>query len=157
MFTPNLPVSLTAASNVRERFKQHRTLGGSAVNDVTAVAVTPNGPSGPAAEMMLTPPASRRIANRKSSLLIADSSSSVAVACICSPFRVLISQNALSRNASGAISLWWARGRVNGLGGETPTWGEKSTPYAYCECQVAIPDATLNRVWRQRRSSALPS
>jgi hypothetical protein len=85
MFTPNLPVSLTAASNSKERFKQHRTLGGSAVNDVTAVAVTPNGPSGPAPEMMLTPPASRRIANRKSSPLIVESLISVAVACICSP------------------------------------------------------------------------
>src|ERR1700739_1764183 len=85
MFTPNLPVSLTAVSNSSERFKQHRMLGGSAVNDVTAVAVTPNGPSGPAPEMMLTPPARRRIANRKSSALIVESLSSVAVACICSP------------------------------------------------------------------------
>src|ERR1700739_4484378 len=87
MFTANLPVSLTAVSNSSERFKQHRTLGGSAVNDVTAVAVTPNGPSGPAPEMMLTPPASRRIANRKSSPLIADSLSSVAVGAICSPLQ----------------------------------------------------------------------
>src|ERR1700758_2755612 len=82
MFTANLPVSLTAVSNSSERFKQHRTLGGSAVNDVTAVAVTPNGPSGPMPEMMLTPPASRRIANLKSSPLIVRSSSSAAVACI---------------------------------------------------------------------------
>jgi hypothetical protein len=76
---------LTAVSNSNERFKQHRTLGGSAVNDVTAVAVTPNGPSGPVPEMMLTPPASRRIANLKSSPLIVEFSSSAAVACICSP------------------------------------------------------------------------
>jgi hypothetical protein len=73
---------LTTVSNDRERFKQHRTLGGSAVSDTTAVAVTPNGPSGPAPEMMLTPPASRRIANRKSSLLIVDSRRSVSNACI---------------------------------------------------------------------------
>jgi hypothetical protein len=85
MFTANLPVCLTAASNSSERFKQHNRLGGSAVNDVTAVAVTPNGPSGPTPEMMLTPPASRRIANRKSSPLIADSLTNVAVACIGSP------------------------------------------------------------------------
>src|ERR1700739_832969 len=88
MFPANLPVSLTAASNSSERFKQHRTLGGSAVNDVTAVAVTPNGPFGPAPEMMLTPPASRRIANLKSSPLTVESLTSVAVACICSPLTV---------------------------------------------------------------------
>lgn len=77
MFTANLPVSLTAASKSSERFKQHRTLGGSAVKDVTAVAVTPNGPSGPAPEMMLTPAASRRIAKRKSAPLIVGSLCSV--------------------------------------------------------------------------------
>src|SRR6201996_6512119 len=85
MFTPNLPVCLTAVSSSSERLKQHRTLGGSAVNDVTAVAVTPSGPSGPTPEMMLTPPASRRIANLKSSPLIVESLVSVAAACICSP------------------------------------------------------------------------
>jgi hypothetical protein len=27
-------------------------------------------------------------------------------------------------NASGTTSLWWTRGRVNGLGGQMPPWGE---------------------------------
>ena len=80
MFTAKLPVSLTAACNSSDRFKRHSRVGGSAVNDVTAVAVTPNGPSWPTPETMLTPPASRRIAERKSSPLIADSLTSVAVA-----------------------------------------------------------------------------
>src|SRR5271170_4212163 len=116
MFTPNLPVSLTAVSNCSERFKQHSTLGGSAVNEVTAVAVTPKGPSGPAAEMMLTPPASRRIASRKSSLLIVDSSSSVAVACICLPSHLLglMSQSALaSTHLVTSASVGCVHGSMN--------------------------------------------
>jgi hypothetical protein len=68
-----------AVSNSSKRFKQHRMLGGSAIDDVTVVAVAPNGPSGPAPEMMLTPPASRRIANLKSSPLIVESLRSVAL------------------------------------------------------------------------------
>src|SRR5271170_3469999 len=127
MFTPNLPVCLTAASNCSERFKQHTTLGGSAVNEVTAVAVTPKGPSGPAPEMMLTPPASRRIANRKSSPLIAESLSSVAVACIFHlSLLVLTSQSSLICNASGGISLCRLCARVNLFGDEMPLWGEKT-------------------------------
>jgi hypothetical protein len=125
MFTPNLPVSLTAVSNLSERFKQHNTLGGSDVSDVTAVAVTPNGPSGPKLEMMLTPPASRRIANRKSSPVTVGSFSSVAVACICSPLSVA-ADTALIRNAFGGISVWRRCLWVNRFGDEMPPRGEKT-------------------------------
>src|ERR1700758_4635485 len=128
MFTPNLPVALTAASNSSKRFKQHKMLGGSAVSDVTAVAVTPSGPSGPAPEIMLTPPASRRIASRKSSALIVGSSSSVAVACIL--FTSCASgvdiESALAVTHLG-ISVCQLCARVNRFGDEVPTWGEKTT------------------------------
>src|SRR6201993_3006429 len=127
MFTANLPVCLTAVSNSSERLRQHRTLGGSAVSDVTAVAVTPRGPSGPAPEMMLTPPASRRIANLKSSPLIVESLSNVAVACICSPLLGGVdieSALAVTRLVASA-SVGCGHG-VNRFGDEMPTWGEKT-------------------------------
>jgi hypothetical protein len=78
--------------------------------------------------MMLTPPASRRIANRKSSALIVGSLSSVAVACIlftsCASGVDIESALAVTHLGISVCQPW---ARVNRFGDEMPTWGEKTT------------------------------
>ena len=96
--------------------------------------------------MMLTPPASRRIANRKSSALIIGSLSSVAVACIlftsCAS-RVDI-ESALAITHLG-ISVCQLRARVNRFGDEMPTWGEK-TNHARPAGLGAVPSPQLSAI-----------
>ena len=63
---------------------------------------------------------------------------------------MLALQSALICNASGGISVCQPWTRVNGLGGETPPWGEKCTPLLCVSANLV--SWTLHSAATERRS-----